>query len=142
MQDRIVLINLLLAVLNCILGSSVIGVLLTIYLKKPVNDKWEYAFEKKKQLYETIVILCSLYLDPENAKKYSIVDAFEPQIMDSKEIQEEALGSLSVLRPRLALITKDDKTAKCLDRFLSDSTSRTFEELVSQLRLDLFRNTV
>ena len=110
MQDRIVLINLLLAVLNCILGSSVIGVLLTIYLKKPVNDIWEYAFE--------------------------------PQIMDSKEIQEEALGSLSVLRPRLALITKDDKTAKCLDRFLSDSTSRTFEELVSQLRLDLFRNTV
>ena len=95
MQDRIVLINLLLAVLNCILGSSVIGVLLTIYLKKPVNDKWEYAFEKKKQLYETIVILCSLYLDPENAKKYSIVDAFEPQIMDSKK--QKSRKKLSVL---------------------------------------------
>lgn len=132
-------IDNIISIVISILGSSLVTLVLSTFIFIPKQEKQKYIFDEKKRVYESIVVFAQIVLYPEESKYSLGVAKYNIQELSDQENVKNALNDLKMAIPKIKLITKDNIVAENVISFIEYQDKEHFDDLVSNLRKDLYK---
>ena len=123
----------------CILSSSILSVIASVFILDPIKDRRKYIFDEKKIVYNSIIIFAQIFLYPKEAQFSLSVERYDIQNLPYEIIQVNALNDLKMSIPKLKLISKNKNVVKSVEEFIIYKNEEKFERLVNSLRNDLYK---
>lgn len=123
----------------CILSSSILSVIASVFILDPIKDRRKYIFDEKKIVYNSIIIFAQIFLYPKEAQFSLSVERYDIQNLSYEIIQVNALNDLKMSIPKLKLISKNKNVVKSVEEFIIYKNEEKFELLVNSLRNDLYK---
>ncbi len=127
------------SIIISILGSSVITLVLSTLVFQPMQDRKKYIFDKKKRVYESIIVFAQIVLFPAEARFSLGVARYNIQELSNEENKSNAINDLKMSIPKLMLISKDDRLVEEVEKFIQLKNEEQFNILVNRLRKDLYK---